>query len=166
MCIRDRSNKAGLVAGIANCVAVETVDTAKLATKLNQGCEKAGREDLLKVYIQVNTSGEESKGGVPDKAAAAELAAFVRAECPKLNFTGLMTIGKPGEVGDFEVLQECRAYVCEQLELELAACELSMGMSGDYETAVQYGSTNIRVGSSIFGARDYGAAPAAAEAAP
>merc|ERR1712194_62646 len=161
-----QSNKAAVVAAIPNCVAVETVDTAKLAAKLNQGCPKAGRKHALNVFIQVNTSGEESKGGVNGKAAAAELVAFVRAECPQLLFTGLMTIGKPGEVSDFEELKECRAYLCEHMGIASEKCELSMGMSGDFETAVEYGSTNIRVGSSIFGGRQYPAKPAAPEEQP
>jgi uncharacterized pyridoxal phosphate-containing UPF0001 family protein len=73
-------------------------------------------------------------------------------------FRGLMTIGMPDYTSkpeNFITLKKCRDDVCAALGLDLDACELSMGMSGDFEAAIEMGSTNVRVGSTIFGARDY-----------
>ena len=68
-----------------------------------------------------------------------------------------MTIGAPGAAGRacFDVLVACRARAAEALGVPGDALELSMGMSADYEAAIAHGSTNVRVGSSLFGARDY-----------
>merc|ERR1712166_636693 len=149
---RLQSNKAALIAAVPN---LETVDSKKLANKLNQGCVKAGRQDQLNVFVQCNTSGEQSKGGLSEAVQVVELASHVVHQCPQLTFSGLMTIGKPGETSDFEVLRQFREEVCTELKMPTEACELSMGMSNDFEAAVAHGSTNVRVGSSLFGARDY-----------
>merc|ERR1712113_902050 len=97
-----------------------------------------------KVMVQVNSSGEESKNGVD----AAEVA-------------GLMTIGAPDYSGcrteDFQTLHRCRDEAAEAIGVESASLELSMGMSADYENAIREGSSSVRVGSSIFGARNYSA---------
>lgn len=69
-----------------------------------------------------------------------------------------MTIGQPDYTSrpeNFVCLTECRAKVAEAIGVDEASLELSMGMSGDFEQAVEMGSTIIRVGSTIFGARDY-----------
>jgi uncharacterized pyridoxal phosphate-containing UPF0001 family protein len=58
-------------------------------------------------------------------------------------------------MSDFETLAKCRDSVAEALDVEPKSLELSMGMSGDFEEAIKFGSTNIRVGSTIFGERDY-----------
>ena len=78
--------------------------------------------------------------------------------CPRLKFAGLMTIGSPNNVidgknRDFELLVKCKDQLI--LKLGLEHVELSMGMSDDFEVAILHGSTNVRVGSSIFGARAY-----------
>ena len=64
-----------------------------------------------------------------------------------------MTIGAPGDLNCFDILRECRDQVKEGLGV--SSLELSMGMSGDYQEAIQRGATNVRVGSTIFGERDY-----------
>ena len=69
-----------------------------------------------------------------------------------------MTIGMPDYTSkpeNFECLARCRAEVAAALALDEDALDLSMGMSGDFEAAVRMGSTNVRVGSTIFGARSY-----------
>ena len=66
-----------------------------------------------------------------------------------------MTIGLSGSLEDFRVLAGCREVLCEALGLQHDEVELSMGMSGDNEEAIRHGATNIRVGSTIFGARSY-----------
>jgi uncharacterized pyridoxal phosphate-containing UPF0001 family protein len=111
----------------------------------------------LRVFVQVNTSGEEQKGGV-EPGEAAKLVHYIRGSCPHLRFMGLMTIGKLGEVATsfFERLVQERDAVARELGMssaEAAAMELSMGMSGDFELAIEAGSSSVRVGSAIFGAR-------------
>lgn len=110
--------------------------------------------------MQVNTSGEESKFGV-DPGDVVPLAQHVHQQCAHLKLAGLMTIGQPdysSRPENFTCLAECRARVAEALGVAEAELELSMGMSADFEQAIEAGSTNVRVGSTIFGARDYGKA--------
>lgn len=107
--------------------------------------------------MQVNTSGEESKYGVEPSDTVA-LARHIHEECPHLTLAGLMTIGQPdysSRPENFTRLSEIRAQVADALKVPADSLELSMGMSGDFEQAIQMGSTNVRVGSTIFGARDY-----------
>ncbi|KAL3118146.1 hypothetical protein niasHT_001920 [Heterodera trifolii] len=108
----------------------------------------------------VNTSGELNKGGVhPDELLP--LAKHVMEQCHSLTLIGLMTIGSIGqslgsgdENADFALLRKLRDAL--QTELRLSTeLELSMGMSADYQLAIKYGSTNVRVGSTIFGPRNY-----------
>lgn len=111
--------------------------------------------ELLDVMLQVNVSGEATKSGChPDEAAdlAAEIAAI-----PGLRLTGFMTIGARGTTaaevaGGFARLRAIRDGVLASGAAP-AATELSMGMSGDVEIAIAEGSTMVRVGSAIFGAR-------------
>ena len=151
-----QSAKAGpIVKGCPNLACVETVDSAKLAGKLNTASASyRGEDNPLNVCLQVDTSGEASKSGV-SPAEAPELAAFVKDKCPNLHVLGLMTIGAPGDFSCFDRLVECRANVAAVLDVEPSSLELSMGMSGDFEAAIERGSTRVRVGSTIFGARDY-----------
>ena len=143
-----------LVRAVPNLSVVETVDTIKLAKKLNTACEAAGRS-LLSIYIQVDTSGEETKSGV-DPNDVISFVQMIKAECPLLEVAGLMTIGAPDDFTCFDKLVTTRTDLSAALGVDPLSLALSMGMSGDYEEAILRGSTNIRVGSTIFGARDYG----------
>mmetsp|Transcript_9469 Transcript_9469/g.27036 ORF Transcript_9469/g.27036 Transcript_9469/m.27036 type:complete len:249 (+) Transcript_9469:193-939(+) len=152
-----QSNKVkALLEAVPNLTMLETVDTVKLANKLNNQVGSLGRSPLP-VMVQVNTSGEESKSGV-EPGNVVELARHVHQECPHLRLAGLMTIGMADYTSkpeNFECLQWCRQQICEALGLSADDIELSMGMSGDFEAAIEMGSTNVRVGSTIFGARNY-----------
>lgn len=163
-----QSNKISkLVTSVPRLFCVETVDSEKCAKKLDATVnEKRGGsttdDSALKVMVQVNTSGESQKSGLsPDQAV--ELATLIEKECPSLRFLGFMTIGSleqsaQGENMDFARLIETRAAYCRMHSIaDEKSVELSMGMSGDFETAIKMGSTNVRVGSTIFGER---AAPA------
>jgi pyridoxal phosphate enzyme (YggS family) len=152
-----------------NLFCVSSVDTVKKATQLDLGRAALQQANPsitspLYVHIQVNTSGEESKSGVTPGAAATELARHVVLECPHLSLLGLMTIGaiarsKATGMGDenedFVLLREERDRLERELsgELQGSKLELSMGMSEDFEGAVAMGSTEVRVGSTIFGTR-------------
>ncbi|XP_021687636.2 uncharacterized protein LOC110670021 isoform X2 [Hevea brasiliensis] len=141
-----QSNKVKtLLAGVPNLAMVEGVDNEKVANILDRVVSSLGRNPL-NVLVQVNTSGE------------ASLAEYVKLHCPNLVFSGLMTIGMPDYTStpeNFRTLLNCRLEVCKALGMAEDQCELSMGMSGDFEQAIEMGSTNVRVGSTIFGPREY-----------
>ncbi|XP_046383958.1 pyridoxal phosphate homeostasis protein [Ischnura elegans] len=151
-------NKVNKIVDIPGLFVVETVDSAKLASAINDQFEKRGHRGLLNVMVQVNTSGEEEKSGCPPDEAPV-LAKHILEKCKNLNFLGLMTIGVYGydlSLGpnpDFQCLRNCREKVCQELGLTSSQVELSMGMSNDFEQAIEMGSSNVRVGSLIFGDR-------------
>jgi len=135
-----QSNKSRVAGDLFQVI--ETVDSEKLARRLNQSNKP------LEVMIEVKLSHEESKEG----AAPAELAALISAirECPNLNLTGLMTM--PPWCDDPEVT---RPYFRELASLARlhGLPKLSMGMSHDLEAAIEEGSTHVRVGTALFGPR-------------
>jgi len=161
-----QSNKIKLITSIDNLHMIQTVDSEKLARKLNTAVEEMrGRlQDAsfnLNIMIQVNTSGEESKGGVEPSETSA-LVEKILTEYTNLRLMGLMSIGRrnaPKDQPDFTCLQDCREAALKSLQdkdLKLDNdLELSMGMSADFEEAIEFGSNYIRVGSSIFGTRNY-----------
>lgn len=156
-----QSNKVKLLAACPNLALVHTLPSAKTARKLSAACEElrlAAGEPPLGVLVQVNTSGEHSKGGA-EPADAAELCRIVHSatECPGLKLEGLMCIGKYGADSseDFEVLIRCRVEAAKLLGVAPESLGLSMGMSHDFEQAIEYGATFTRCGSNIFGARKY-----------
>lgn len=160
-----QSNKVKtLLRGVPTLSAFETLDSAKLASKLHAALtapEQPPRQSPLDVFIQVNTSPwEGTKGGVLAEDAP-ELASHVSERCGSLRLAGLMTIGAAGDSRCFDALVACRAKVAAELNVSEDALELSMGMSGDYEEATRAGSSSVRVGSAIFGAREYPAKAAA-----
>jgi len=133
----------------ANAVAlfdvIQSVDRLKLAKALATEMDKQGRH--LPIYLQVNTGGEEQKGGV----LAEDLEALLK-DCRDLglNVVGLMCIPP---VGDDPTLH---FGLLKKFGKRLGLEKLSMGMSGDYALAAAMGATDIRVGTAIFGARAYG----------
>ena len=152
-------NKCNRITSIPALWAVETVDSERIASSLNDSWKRQGHATRLRVFVQINTSGEASKNGCSD-ASAPVLVKHIVQNCPELEFTGLMTIGRighdysKGRNPDFECMLRTRETVCEELGVDPSSVELSMGMSADYQEAVLSGSTNIRVGSIIFGARE------------
>lgn len=142
-----------LIEGVPNLYVLETLDSKKLADKLNKTLQGLERNPL-NVYLQVNTSDEDSKSGVSADYVP-ELFLYVKENCPYLKVLGLMTIGAPGDISCFDKLVSCRREICEAAGLDINDLELSMGMSGDFEEAIRKGSTSVRVGSIIFGARQY-----------
>lgn len=130
---------------------VHGVDRLKIAQRLND----ARPEDLpaLQICLQVNISGEASKSGIaPD-----EISGLVKAvsTLPKLNLRGLMSIPEPtdDEALQRHQFQKMRELLRNLVKQDYALDTLSMGMSGDYEIAIQEGATIVRIGSAIFGAR-------------
>ena len=152
-----QSNKAKVLLSVPNLYVVESVDREKIASALDKAVATNNRSDPLKVMVQVNTSSEETKSGCnPGETLA--LADFVENKCEKLELIGLMTIGAPDtseEPEAFRILSQERDAVAEGLSKDKESLKLSMGMSSDYEAAIRMGSDSVRVGSTIFGARDY-----------
>lgn len=126
--------------------AIHSLDRPKLAQALASEMEKAGRRPLL--FVQVNTGEEPQKAGVTP-AEAPGFIGLCRDEL-KLPVAGLMCIPPAQEnpAPHFALL----AKLAREHDLPL----LSMGMSADFETAIKFGATHVRVGSALFGARDYG----------
>lgn len=151
---RLQTNKARDVIAFAELV--HSVDRDDIADALERRSELADvRRDVL---VQVNTSGEESKGGyAPTLEALSPVVERLRGS-EHLRPVGLMTIGantsdEAAVRASLRSLRELRDALRERLEIpELT--ELSMGMSGDLEIAVEEGATIVRVGSALFGPRD------------
>ncbi|MBI5085397.1 MAG: YggS family pyridoxal phosphate-dependent enzyme [Acidobacteria bacterium] len=121
---------------------VQTVDSGKLARRLNECCRP------LEVMIEVKLSTEESKYGC-EPANLPQVVDEVRA-CPNLTLTGLMTM--PPWSDDAEASRPYFARL-RQLAAAHGLSQLSMGMSHDLETAIEEGSTMVRVGTALFGSR-------------
>lgn len=143
-------NKAGRAAELFDLV--HSVDEVGVAEALGRRALGLGRS--LPVLVEVNVSGEASKFGVAPEGLEPLLEQVARQ--PGLRLEGLMTVGppvaRPEEArAGFARLRGLRERAAERLGFELR--ELSMGMSGDFEVAVEEGSTLVRVGSAIFGAR-------------
>ncbi|XP_017889748.1 pyridoxal phosphate homeostasis protein [Ceratina calcarata] len=155
-------NKVNKVLSVPNLFMIETVDSEKLASALNNSWPKFRKQsDLnlkLNVMVQVNTSKEEEKSGceIPDVCT---LVKHILDNCENLKFVGLMTIGmygydvSNGPNPDFLSLKECKELVSKELAIDSKDIELSMGMSSDYEHAIELGSNSVRVGTAIFGER-------------
>lgn len=132
----------------------QALDSPRLAQALDRRLQAQGR--ALDVLVQVNTSGEASKFGLaPDQAPA-----FVRslAAFPSLRVRGLMTLALFSSDADrvracFVRLRELRDRLRQDAPDGIGMEELSMGMSGDFELAIEEGATTVRVGTAIFGQR-------------
>jgi len=151
-----QSNKANmLVKGVVphGKLVVETVNSFKVAKKLDSAMSEFDGK-TLEVFVQINTSGEDTKSGVSTEEAV-ELCQQITTECERVKLKGVMTIGAPGDETCLDALVACRNHIAEKLEMDPKDLEVSMGMSDDFAVAIQKGSTNVRVGSVIFGARDY-----------
>lgn len=166
-----QSNKCvQLARDVRGLWAVESVDSEKKASLLDKGWgERSSRaeagtegegEEKLRIFVQVNTSGEENKSGIDPGAPATSLCRYILEKCPRLQLQGVMTIGAiarskattaENENEDFICLRETRDRIKQELGLD--ALELSMGMSEDFEGALRLGSDQVRVGTTIFGDR-------------
>lgn len=148
-----QSNKSRLIAETMHWV--HSIDREKIARRLSE--QRPDSLPPLNVCIQVNISGEESKAGVT-LSELNDMVALV-AELPNLHLRGLMAIPAPQDNHD----AQCAVYEpLTQAFIELSKSDsmidtLSIGMSGDLPAAIASGSTMVRVGTAIFGERDYSA---------
>ncbi|MEK7811144.1 MAG: YggS family pyridoxal phosphate-dependent enzyme [Pseudomonadota bacterium] len=147
-----QSNKTRAIA--ENFAWVHSVSNIKVAERLS--AQRPPHLPALNVCLQVNISGEESKNGVDPKdvfTIAREIA-----QLPYLNFRGLMAIPAPTADAKFqrEPFAKMNRLLGELKQQGFAVDTLSMGMSHDFATAIKEGSTFVRIGTAIFGARHYG----------
>ncbi|NQU62703.1 MAG: YggS family pyridoxal phosphate-dependent enzyme [SAR324 cluster bacterium] len=149
---RLQSNKAANAARLFDVI--ESVESWKVANKLSATICELGK--TLDVFIEVNTSGEPQKGGIQPN----EVRAFVREimDLPGLKLVGLMTIGPHTSDqnrirASFRELRSLKDDIIDSLPGSSFLGKLSMGMSGDFPLAIAEGSTEVRIGTSVFGNR-------------
>jgi hypothetical protein len=147
-----QSNKAKYAVRMFDLI--HTVDSVKLAAELDRCAAKAGK--VQEILIQVNISAEATKSGV----ATGQTVSLVREihALPHIRIKGFMTMPPFFDDPDrarpyFAALRGLRDQILSQQIPGLEVSELSMGMSGDFETAIEEGATLVRIGTAIFGAR-------------
>lgn len=146
-------NKARKALALFDCI--ESLDSAELAEALERILNEAQEKRSFPVFVEINTSGEPAKHGVlPDDAL--KLFDTIMQHCPSITIEGLMTIGPLTDDecairASFSLLREMGNSLRNRTGLYLK--HLSMGMSGDFEWAIEEGSTFVRVGTGIFGIR-------------
>ena len=159
-----QTNKAAKAAELFD--AVDSVDSVRMAEKLNASAESAGK--TLSVLIEINVGGEQAKSGVApssddrssDEQGSDELEQILRG-APRwgnLNIHGLMTIppyteDPEGSRDYFRQLRRIRDSIAERDLQRVSMAALSMGMSHDFDVAIEEGATCVRVGTAIFGER-------------
>lgn len=149
-----QTNKAGKAVELFR--AVDSVDSVKLAEKLDAAARAAGKK--LRVLIEINVGGETAKSGVAANSRELEELFLAAPRLEALEFRGLMTVppfteDPEGARPYFRKLQELRDSIAARKLARISMNVLSMGMSHDFEVAIEEGSTSVRVGTAIFGER-------------
>jgi pyridoxal phosphate enzyme (YggS family) len=149
-----QSNKVAKASEIFQ--AVDSVHSAKLAERLNAAAEKLGK--ALDVLIEINTGGEAAKSGIAPESGELERILAEAAQWPNLRLRGLMTVppfteNPEGARPYFRQVRELRDRLAALATPAVKLDVLSLGMSHDFEIAIEEGSTCVRVGTAIFGER-------------
>jgi pyridoxal phosphate enzyme (YggS family) len=149
-----QTNKAAKAAELFN--AVDSVDSLRLAERLNAAAQKAGKR--LSVLLEINVGGEAAKSGAAPNSPELEQLLVAAPRLSALQFRGLMTIPPFTEDPQqarphFHRLRELRDQIAARHHPAVDLDVLSMGMSHDFEVAIEEGSTCVRVGTAIFGER-------------
>jgi PLP dependent protein len=149
-----QTNKAAKAAELF--AAVDSVDSLKLAEKLNQAAHSQSKK--LSILIEINVGGESAKTGIDSGSPELENLLLAAPSLEALQFCGLMTV--PPFTDDpenarpyFRKLRELRDAIAGRRLPRIAMDQLSMGMSHDFEVAIEEGSTCVRIGTAIFGER-------------
>jgi pyridoxal phosphate enzyme (YggS family) len=150
-----QSNKTAKAAEIFH--AVDSIDSAKLAQRLNDAAQKLGR--TLDILIEINIGGEKAKSGIAPDDPELESILTQAPGWPHLRVRGLMTVppfteDPEGARPYFRKLRELRDQLAARHLPSVNLDVLSMGMSHDFEVATEEGSTRVRIGTAIFGTRD------------
>jgi len=131
---------------------IQSVDSLHLASEISKQAEKCGI--IMPVLLEVNIGGEESKSGVSPEELPGLMEDVLR--LPNVKLSGLMTIPPPEpDVAAQDAVFERMQALFEDMQKICRMDTLSMGMSGDYASAVRHGATIVRIGSALFGARYY-----------
>jgi pyridoxal phosphate enzyme (YggS family) len=149
-----QTNKAGRAAELF--AAVDSIDSLKLAEKLNTAAEKLGKK--LAVLIEINVGGEAAKSGIALDSPEIEKILRAAPGLQSLSIQGLMTVppftdDPQGARPYFRKLRALRDAIARRRLSSVSMNVLSMGMSHDFEVAIEEGSTCVRVGTAIFGER-------------
>lgn len=150
-----QSNKAARAARLFN--SIDSIDDFAIAQRLDRARDEAGITDKLRVLIEVRVAPEETKSGVEIDELPKLTESF--GDLPRLELAGLMCIPPFLEEAErvrphFRRLRELRDELAGRLEIDLPI--LSMGMSHDFEVAIEEGATEVRVGTALFGQRGKG----------
>ena len=150
-----QSNKATKAAELF--AGIDSVDSLRLAEKLNVAADQLGKK--LPVLVEINVGGEEAKSGVAPDSPELEQLLQAAPRLEHLHFHGLMTIPPFSENPEesrpyFRRLRELRDHIASRKLPAIEMGMLSMGMSHDFEVAIEEGSTCVRVGTAIFGTRE------------
>lgn len=147
-----QSNKVKYVVGKAKLI--HSVDSIKLVKEINERAAKLGL--IQKILFEVNTSGEESKFGIRNYDELLKIAEYCN-ETTNIDLIGLMTMAPFTD--DEKIIRKSFSKLREHKEKlgqkGFVLPHLSMGMTNDYEIAIEEGSTIVRIGTAIFGERDY-----------
>ena len=149
-----QSNKAAKAAELFD--AVDSVDSVRMAEKLNACAESAGK--TLSILIEINVGGEQAKSGVAPDSDELEQILLGAPRWGNLKIHGLMTVppyteNPEGSREYFRQLREIRDSMAARRLPQIGTAVLSMGMSHDFEVAIEEGATCVRVGTAIFGER-------------
>ena len=128
---------------------IQSVDSVELAQRLERICDEEGRGELS-VFVQVDLAGEETKSGIPETELP-ELIEYLKT-CRRMKLTGLMIL--PPYLDNAEDVRPYFKRLREIRDEIIPGGALSMGMSHDFEIAIEEGATVVRVGTAIFGSRE------------
>lgn len=150
-----QTNKAGKTVELFS--GVDSVDSLRLAEKLNTSAEQLGKK--LAVLIEINVGGEAAKSGIPQDSQELENILQAAPRLEHLAIQGLMTVppfteNPEGARPFFKKLANLREQIAARKLTRISMDVLSMGMSHDFEVAIEEGSTCVRVGTAIFGDRN------------
>lgn len=151
-----QSNKANRAADLFH--AVDSVDSKSLLERLSMMAQRANK--VMPVLIEINIGGEEQKEGLPPECTDLNELLLAAAKLPNVSIRGLMTVPPYTENPEdsrpyFRKMRDLRDAIAKRDLPGVSMNELSMGMSHDFEVAIEEGSTCVRVGTAIFGARNY-----------
>ena len=150
-----QSNKTSKAAELFH--AIDSVDSLRLADRLNSAATANGKK--LRILIEINVGGEEAKSGLAPESPEIARILGAASRLTNLEIRGLMTVppfteDPEGARPYFRRLREIRDGLAQR-HPQVNLTDLSMGMSHDFEVAIEEGSTCVRVGTAIFGAREY-----------
>ena len=147
-----QSNKCKNLLQVKNLKTIETVDSFKLAETLNKEIKKINKK--IEIYLQVNISKESTKSGILPECVIDTFEEVLN-KCDSIIVKGLMSIGNADSRPEFEEMFNLKTMICEKFSINKDDFIISFGTSEDYENAILNGSNEIRIGTLLFGERNY-----------